>query len=105
MVKSRRYKQKPVSFAQLSGAGQRESILKQAIAVGRLNNHWPEIVGPTLATKTVPFKIYNKKLTVKVDDSPLLQQLNYLKDDLLIKIRQKLPETAIEVINFRIGKV
>lgn len=98
-------KRQPVVFAELGAGKGGGRVLAEAISVGRLGNSWATIVGSSLAQKTRPYRVSGKTLTINVSDSPLLQQMSFMRDDLLQKIRQDHPETSIDKIQFKIGKV
>ncbi len=61
------------------------------------------MVGPEVAAHTKPDVIHGGILWVNVSDSVWVQQLNYLKYDLLGKINEKLAPEKLDDIRFRIG--
>ncbi len=97
---------KPVLFADLAAHGvRRVSVLAEAVIVGRLAGRWSDIVGGKLADKTRPARLRRKCLTINVENSPLLHELDFLRDDLLSKVKENAPDAGVERINFKIGKI
>lgn len=66
---------------------------------------WKEIVGEALAFQAQPRSIRNRILFIDVSHSTWMQQLQFLKPDLLKKINTFLGEPLIEDIRFRLGKI
>jgi predicted nucleic acid-binding Zn ribbon protein len=68
----------------------------------RLQEMWSEWVGPLLGKKSLPLKIYGKRLMVEVAGSVWANELEFMKKSLLNKIRESLASPAIEEIRFRV---
>lgn len=68
-------------------------------------NNWEEIVGRDIAKNTEPLKFYQNTLVIKVKNSVWMQELQYMKPQLLEKIRLSFPETTIRDLMFKVGKV
>ena len=66
---------------------------------------WSEIVGESIARQTQPRSIRNRILFVDVSHSTWIQQLQFLKPNLLEKINRFLGETPIQDIRFKLGKI
>jgi hypothetical protein len=71
----------------------------------RLRERWPDIVGEQIAAHTRPDQIRFKKLYVLVEHSVWLQQLTFLKPDLLGKVRQAVGPDAVTELVLRIGEI
>ena len=71
----------------------------------RLRRQWVEIVGEQIAAHTRPQHIRFKKLVVHVRHSVWLQQLTFLKPELLHKINAAAGEPLVSEIILRIGEV
>ncbi len=56
----------------------------------RIWTHWPEVVGPKLANRCTPLKLQNLVLTLGVSNSTWLTQLQFMKLELMEKIKVKL---------------
>ncbi|HSE60398.1 MAG TPA: DUF721 domain-containing protein [Nitrospiraceae bacterium] len=78
--------------------GIRAKLLEQ-----RLRRDWVEIVGEQVAAHTRPEQIRYRKLSVLVDHSVWMQQLAFLKPDLLRQIRVSVGEDLVQDLLFRIG--
>lgn len=68
-------------------------------------NRWNEIVGPDIAKNTEPVKFYDDVLVIRVKNSVWTQELQYLKPQLLEKIRASFPETKIRDLMFKVGRL
>ncbi|MEW6685540.1 MAG: DUF721 domain-containing protein [Candidatus Edwardsbacteria bacterium] len=65
---------------------------------------WPEVVGPLIAGKTLPFRVERGKLFVKVSSSVWMQQLIFLRPQIVEKLNTKIGKKAIEEIIFLVGE-
>lgn len=77
--------------------------LESKLLETRLHRQWSEIVGRQIAAHTRPDQIRFKKLYVYVRHSVWLQQLTYLKPDLLNKINAAAGEPLVSDLILRIG--
>lgn len=93
------------SVAKIAG----KSFERKYIALGRIVNNWPDIVGHKLADKAQPVKIlYRKQADKKVQDATLeiatssanATMLHYQKDLILERINQVFGERWITAIRF-----
>ena len=66
---------------------------------------WKEIVGETIALQSQPRSLRNQILFVHVSHSTWMQQLQFLKPQLLEKLNAFLGESQIRDIRFKIGKI
>lgn len=71
----------------------------------RLRREWPAIVGKQVAAHTRPDTIRFKKLYVVAENSIWLQQLTFLKPDLLEKINAAAGSPIVTDIVLRVGEV
>ena len=69
-----------------------------------LKNGWDEIVGEPISSHTRPDAIRFGTLHVLVDSSTWLQQLTFLKPELMRKIESYLGEGIIKNITLRLGR-
>jgi len=69
-----------------------------------LYSNWKIIAGDNLAKKTYPMYIKDRKLTVVVENSAWLQQMNFIKKQLIENINDFLGGVLVEEIYFKIGK-
>lgn len=66
---------------------------------------WTRAVGPQIARQTEPIRIRNGVLSVKVTTSAWMQQLQFMKDDIIEKVNKAGPPQKINKIRFSIGEV
>jgi len=97
----------------------REPIHIQSVLKGILKNYnsekgsdlfqitdiWESVVGQTISKDARPWKLNGKKLEVHVSASVWLQQLNYMKSDMIQKLNERLGNNVINNIIFKIGNV
>ena len=69
-----------------------------------LKNGWDEIVGEPISSHTRPDTIRFGTLHVLVDNSAWLQQLTFLKPELIRKVERYLGEGVIKDIVLRLGR-
>jgi predicted nucleic acid-binding Zn ribbon protein len=88
------------------------SVLKEALKASnidvdlellRLWDSWTDAVGPDIAKNARPAAIKRKLLVVNVSSAPWMQQLQYLKEELIQKLNQALGRKAVADIRFKIG--
>jgi hypothetical protein len=65
---------------------------------------WDQAVGERIAENTAPESIRRGILFVNVANSVWMQQLHFLKDEILAKINNALDSPRIKEIRFKIGK-
>jgi hypothetical protein len=68
-----------------------------------LQRHWPEIVGEHIGHHTWPESIRHRKLYLIAENSVWLQQLRFLKPELLAKLSSCIGGDAITDIVLRVG--
>jgi predicted nucleic acid-binding Zn ribbon protein len=59
---------------------------------------WEKVVGPLISKHTIEIFISGKKLFVKVDSSPLKQELQYSKTKLMKDLNEQVGKVVIEEI-------
>jgi len=70
-----------------------------------LYSAWQEIVGDRIAENTAPQTVRNGILFVTVSNSVWMQELHYLRDPILQKLRDRLQSEAVKEIRFTLGTV
>ena len=70
----------------------------------RLWTHWPEVVGPKLSNRCHPLKLQNLVLTIGVSNSTWLTQLQFMKLELIEKVKEKL-QISLKDILFRVQEL
>ena len=66
---------------------------------------WSKTVGVNIAKRTRPLKLKGKTLYVTVATSTWMEELKYMKEDMIKKINTELRKEAVKDIIFRLGKV
>lgn len=72
---------------------------------GRIWLVWEDAVGSRIASHAQPVAFRNGVLTLHVDSAPWLQQLNYLKKDLISKVNAELEEEMVKELQLKGGKL
>ena len=70
-----------------------------------ISDIWESAVGETIANDSRPFKIKGNELEVHVSGASWLQQLNYMRNDIIQKLNERLGEQVIEKIRFSIAHI
>ncbi len=63
--------------------------------------HWSEVVGGKIAERARPQGIRGKTLFVEVDGSAWIQELSFLKEDILRELNERAGDDALDQIVFR----
>ena len=71
----------------------RQGVRKAEIAL-----HWTEIVGPEIASRTRPVKLFRGRLIVECDHDVWRTELSYLKPEILRRIAEVEGEGAVKEI-------
>jgi predicted nucleic acid-binding Zn ribbon protein len=90
------------------------TILQQAIEAAKIDvdldayriwQQWKDVVGPAIAENTRPEAIKGKLLVVHVSSAPWMQQLQFLKPELIEKLNETIGKEVVGDIRFKIGPV
>ncbi len=90
------------------------TILQQALKASRIDvdldacklwQQWKDVVGPAIAENAWPEAIKGKSLLVNVSSAPWMQQLQFLKPELIEKLNESLGKEVLGDIRFKIGPV
>ena len=90
------------------------AILREALKASRIDvdldahriwQQWKDVVGPTIAENTRPQAVKGKLLLVNVSSAPWMQQLQFLKSELIEKLNDTLGKEVVGDIRFKIGSV
>jgi len=66
----------------------------------RLLEEWPDVVGPDISARTRPTRIEHKVLYVHVDHGAWMQELHFIEQDLIGKLRERVPGVDLKKIRF-----
>jgi predicted nucleic acid-binding Zn ribbon protein len=97
--------EKPTSLGDVLSGALKQANLQINLEMGRLWNRWDDIVGPTVAQNAKPAAIKGNLLIVYVSSTPWMQQLQFLKEDIMDKLNSDLGRPVVEDIRFKIGPV
>lgn len=67
--------------------------------------NWQQAVGASIASHTRPLRIYGGQLTVVVANAAWMQQLNFMKEELLQKLNKTLGHEQVKSIIFKSGRL
>ena len=88
----------------LSGLAKRLGLQSQLFEL-RLQQQWRDIAGEPIGSHTWPVQIRFKKLSLLVRNSVWLQQLTFLKPELIARLNEKAGSDLVTDIAFRIGEI
>ena len=89
------------------------SVVKKVIAgfrhrkdgdLGLILDVWPEAVGQAIAANTRPSRLAGNVLWVIVDSSVWIQELQFLKKDIVSQLNARLEKRLVEDLKFKIGR-
>ena len=66
---------------------------------------WEDVVGEAIARQAQPHQIRNMVLRVNVSSSTWMQQLEFMKKQIVDRLNDSIGETVIKDIHFRIGEL
>lgn len=78
---------------------------EKRIKEGGIWEVWDEAVGSGIAIHAQPIAFRDGTLTLSVDSAPWMQQLTYLKRDLIAKVNERLGEEMVKEIYMKAGKI
>ena len=81
----------------LRAAGEAEEVVEAAAMVA-----WRRVAGEALRGCAVPFRLYNKRLTVAVPDATWKKQLEAVSGQLLFRLNSMLGQALVTFIEFRV---
>lgn len=105
MKTSRPRMRRPASVTDLLGSILRGTPAELRLKEGRIWEVWDEAIGGKIAAHAQPVAFREGTLTVHVDSAPWLQQLTYLKKDLIAKVNEALEEELVKELHLKSGKV
>lgn len=106
MTDRKRQKMKrPAPIGALLAGALQGSPAARLLKEGAVWQLWNETVGPQIARRAQPSAIRNGVLTVVVSSAPWLQQLNFMKAELLDKLNRAIGEEMVKEIYLKAGSV
>lgn len=101
----RRFERRPQTSAELISKLIASRGFSQELFNDELQQAWQRVAGPAFRGKTQATRIQRGALQVVVDSSPALQQLGFVKSQLLSDIQSALPDAGIRSLRFRVGTI
>ncbi len=95
--------QKPEGIASLLGKTLKSLNLESHIKRHSVWNHWDKIVGKTIAEKTWPARLIEDTLVVKVMGASWMNELSFMKRQILDKIQREIPDCPIKHLRLELG--
>ena len=96
---------RPAAISNLLGEVLRGTPVEKRLDEGRIWLVWEQAVGSRIASHAVPAAFRDGTLTLTVDSAPWMQQLNYLKQELIAKVNGELREEMVKEIQMKAGRV
>lgn len=95
---------RPAPVADLLSAMLRGTPAEQRLREGRIWLVWDEAVGRQVASHAQPAAFRDGTLTVNVDSAPWMQQLTFLKREIVSKVNARLGFELVKELYFKAGK-
>lgn len=105
MTDKRPRMRKPAAVSDLLGSLLRGTPAELRLKEGRIWVVWDDAVGSRIAAHAQPAAFRDGVLTLHVDSAPWLQQLNFLKKELIVKVNDALQEELVKELQLKGGKV
>lgn len=96
---------RPAAVADLLGKFLRGTPAELRLKEGRIWLVWEPAVGRRIASHAQPAAFRDGILTLRVDSAPWMQQLTFLKRDLIAKVNAELGEELVKDLYMKGGKV
>ncbi|GFO60898.1 hypothetical protein GMST_32230 [Geomonas silvestris] len=106
MASDRRPKMKrPAALSDLLRAFLSGTPAEKRLYEGRIWLVWDQAVGERIASHAQPSAYREGTLTVTVDSAPWMQQLTYLKKELIAKVNDELGQEMVREIYMKAGRI
>ncbi len=79
----------------------KKSHMDEKLLSMELNDRWEEVAGSLVARHTSELSIIKSKLTIRLDSSPLKQEVSYRKKALIDKINKGMGRVVVTEIFIR----
>ena len=105
MADKRPRMRRPAAVADLLSAILRGTPAEQRLKEGRIWLVWESAVGSRIASHAQPASFRDGTLTLSVDSAPWMQQLSYLKRELIAKVNGELGYELVKDLYMKAGKI
>jgi predicted nucleic acid-binding Zn ribbon protein len=96
---------RPAAVSDLLSALLRGTPAEKRLKEGEIWVVWDEAVGKMIAPHAQPSAFRDGKLTVVVDSAPWMQQLSFLKRELIANVNKELGSEMVKDLYFKAGKI
>jgi predicted nucleic acid-binding Zn ribbon protein len=93
------------SAAEVLGASAGRMGMKDGMRLCRLARRWHEIVGTAVAGHAAPVRVFGKTLLIRVEHPAWMQELGFLKQKIIERVRLESPESGVSGIRFEVGSL
>ena len=101
----RRRRSDPVGIGSLVGRWVRRNHFDERVLVCSMAMRWEQLVGPRVAQRTRPVKLADGVLTLKVANSTWLNELTFLKEQLLAQLNAELEGAPLKTLRLSLGSL
>ena len=105
MADKRPKMRRPAAVADLLTAMLRGTPAEKRLKEGGIWLVWESAVGSRIASHARPAAFRNGTLTLTVDSAPWMQQLSFMKRELIAKVNEHLGEEMVQDLYMKAGKV
>jgi len=96
---------RPQAVADVLSTVLRGTPAEKLLDEGRIWVVWEQAVGSRIALHAQPSAYRDGTLTLTVDSAPWMQQLSFLKKELICKVNGELHQEMVREINMKAGRV
>lgn len=96
---------KPAAIAEVIASGIRLPALPRRIREWRLLSRWESIVGEAVARHARPDRWKGRTLIVRVDGAAWMQELSFMRPQMLSRIAEAFPDLCIAAIRLEAGEL
>lgn len=99
----RRRRKELINISEVIGKSAKKFGFDRQVPFQLIGKKWPELMGSSVGQHSYPVKLRGKTLILRVEHPTWMQELSFLKPQILDKIRRVLPKTLINEIRFELG--
>ena len=96
---------RPAPLAELLAAALRGKPAEKRLREGKIWEIWGATVGPQIASRARPAAFRDGTLTVAVASAPWMQQLSFMKREIIAKLNEGLGEPLVQEMFLKTGKI
>jgi len=103
IMNNQQKKQEPVHIKTIISEVLKKYSHNKKANLFQITEIWESAVGSTIANDSRPWKMTKNELEVHVSNASWLQQLNYMRNEIIHKLNERLGEQVIKKIRFSIA--